>query len=173
MKKVIETERLILREFMDKDALSFYQLNEDEEVIKYTGDSAFTSLAEAEIFIREYDEYRKEGFGRWAVMEKREDRFLGWCGLKRNEENHIDLGFRFYREEWGKGYATESARACVEYGFGEIGISCIVGRAIKENVASIRVLQKVGMEYWKEGSCQGMEGAVYYKIEKPTLIKEK
>lgn len=148
MKIILETERLLLREFSPEDGFHFYHLNNDPEVIKYTGNNAFETLEEANDFIINYPDYRRYGFGRWAVILKETDEFLGWCGLKfENEKDEIDLGFRFYKKHWGKGYATESAMACVNYGFTELKIKEIVGRAYIENRASIIVLKKCGLNF--------------------------
>ncbi|MFC0875025.1 GNAT family N-acetyltransferase [Saccharicrinis sp. FJH2] len=166
---VTETSRLILREFQLKDAEAFYLLNSDPEVLRYTGDSPFGNVTEAEEFIRNYDDYRKNGFGRWAVILKSTHEFLGWCGLKLNEENMIDVGFRFFKNEWGKGYATEAAKSTLEYGFNQLKMAEIIGRAALANKASIRVLEKLGMTYWKMASCHGIEDACYYRVTSETF----
>lgn len=165
-KVVIETERLLLREWEESDAIGFYEMNADAEVLKYTGDTPFDSIEDASKFIRDYAEYERHGYGRWAVVLKSDARFIGFCGLKMNEESQVDLGFRFIRKYWRQGYATEAAQACLDFGLNELGIKEIVGRAMPENVASIRVLQKIGMNYWKTGTCEGMSGARYYRGSK-------
>lgn len=142
MKKVFETQRLLLRELNVSDAEPFFNLNASAEVLKYTGDKAFQSISEAETFLKNYADYERNGFGRWAVVSKDKNAFLGWCGLKLNEEKCIDLGFRFFQKNWGKGYATESARASLELGFNHFKVEEILGRAAKDNHASIRVLKK-------------------------------
>lgn len=166
MNIITETERVQLRELSVSDAEPFFLLNSDPEILKYTGDKPFLSVSEAEAFLKNYTEYQKNGFGRWAVISKESDTFLGWCGLKLNEANFVDLGFRFFQHEWGKGYATESARASLEYGFNTLGINEIIGRAALENKASIKVLQKLHMKFWKNDACNGIENAVYYRINK-------
>ncbi|WP_321297437.1 GNAT family N-acetyltransferase [Marinifilum fragile] len=115
MKVVLETERLRLREFTPKDAQSMFDLNADPEVIKYTGDLPFESVEQAKAFLQNYNDYKKNGFGRWAMITKVENEFIGWCGLKLNEEELIDLGFRVFRNHWNKGYASETAKACVQF----------------------------------------------------------
>ena len=166
MAKIIETERLILRELNVLDAEHFFNLNADPEVLKFTGDKPFSSVADAEMFLKNYTDYHVNGFGRWAVILKGSDTFLGWCGLKLNEENFVDLGFRFFQKEWGKGYATESAKASLEVGFMVLNLEEIIGRAAIANKASVRVLEKLGMSYWKKDHCHGMENAAYYRINK-------
>lgn len=163
---IFESKRLLFRELDFSDSEAFYHLNSDPEVLKYTGDKAFSSILEAELFLKNYADYKTNGFGRWAVITKDSNEFIGWCGLKRNEEKAIDLGFRFFKNQWGKGYATESAKASLHYGFKELRINEIIGRASIENKASIRVLEKLKMKFWKNASCKGIENSVYYKLNK-------
>jgi RimJ/RimL family protein N-acetyltransferase len=151
---------------MIKDAEAFYKMNLDPEVVKYTGDQSFKSVEEARQFIQNYDAYEKTGLGRWAVLDKENDKFIGFCGFKMNEEGLIDLGFRFIRSEWNKGYATEAARACLTYGFEKLRFQKIIGRVAQENEASIRVLSKIGMKYWKKGICEGIDNALYFRLTK-------
>ena len=166
MKTLFETPRLLLREFDVSDARALYKLNSDTEVMRYTGDKPFSSIAEAKTFVQDYDAYEKQGFGRWAVISKATGQFIGWCGLKRNEKDLVDIGFRFFRDQWGKGYATEAAKATLVYGFEQLGLERIIGRAARENTASLRVLEKLGMDYWKQDSCMGIANSLYYKIDK-------
>lgn len=145
MKTILQTPRLILREFHLEDAENFYELNRNPNVIKFTGDSSFQSISEAEEFLRNYDDYKRNGYGRWAVIEKDLGEFLGWCGLK-FDGKETDIGFRFFEKHWNKGFATESAKACLEYGFNKLNLNEIVGRAMKENIGSHKVLEKIGLK---------------------------
>lgn len=166
---ILETERLYLREITVEDAEQAYLLNSDVEVIKYTGDSSFESIEEAKQFLEKYEHYQKYGFGRWAVILKSNDEFLGWCGLKYDEAlNEYDIGFRFFKKHWNKGYATEAAKACIQLGFEKFKMPVILGRVMKENFASQRVLEKLGLQYYKNGTCGGEESLIY-KIEKPSF----
>ncbi len=170
MKYILETERLYLREFELSDAESFFQLNSDPEVIKYTGDPPFSSIESALDFIKSYDQYQKNGFGRWAVIKKENNEFIGFCGLKKHDENFVDIGFRFFRKDWNHGYASESALPTLKYGFEELHLKEIIGRSAKENKASIKVLKKLGMEFWKEDECDGIEDSVYYRISNEVFM---
>lgn len=144
----LQTERLLLREMTPDDAPFAFDLNSDPEVLKYTGDEPFDSIEEARRFLENYSDYQRNGFGRWGVQRKDTGELIGWCGLKRDREtNEVDLGFRFFRKDWNKGYASEAAFACMEAGFRQFGIDKIVGRARKENTYSIRILEKIGMHF--------------------------
>jgi len=168
---LIETPRLILREFTVDDAYKIWELNSDPEVIKYTGDPPFENVENARDFLNNYKDYENNGFGRWAVIKKVSNDFIGWCGLKLNEQNLIDLGFRLFKREWNKGYATEAAKACLEYGFMVLNKKEIIGRVAMKNTGSIKVLEKLAMEYWKNDSCKGIENSLYYKISKEQYLK--
>jgi len=163
--RILETDRLYLREMTITDAENAYLLNLDPDVIKYTGDEPFESVENAKMFLAKYDHYKKYDFGRWAVINKKNDEFLGWCGLKHTPNlDEYDIGFRFFKKHWNKGYATESAKACINLGFSKYKMTEIVGRAMKENLGSIRVLEKIGLTYLKSFDFEGQEGEVY-KIE--------
>ncbi len=156
------TNRLILREFKEEDAQSLFELNNDPDVLKFTGDKPFQNIQEAKRFIQKYDHYDNYGFGRWAVILKENNEFLGWCGLKYTpEKNEHDIGFRFLKHTWNQGFATEAAIACLDLGFYEFELTKIVGRAMKENQASIRVLEKTGLKFEKPFDFDGNEGLIY------------
>jgi len=170
MPYLFESERLRFREFNFDDAENLYQLNLDPEVIKYTGDPPFESKETARLFIYNYKEYKLNGFGRWAVELKADGRFIGWSGLKINELDKVDLGYRFFKSEWGKGYATEAAKACLEYGFNKLAMMEIIARCAKENLASVKVIEKLGMEFYMEGVCKTMDDANYYNIKREQFL---
>jgi len=137
------TQNLQLRQWRPNDAHWLFRLNQDPEVVKYTGDSGFSSEAKALELIQTYPNYQRDGYGRWMVIDLSSNTPLGWCGLKKNSWG-IDLGFRFFREHWGKGIATKAARAALA--LGEIfEVDPIIGRTLSSNTASSRVLEKVGM----------------------------
>lgn len=163
---IARTNRLVLRQFQISDAEHLYLLNSDPEVIRYTGDSPFESILSAEDFLRNYSHYQTYGYGRWACVRKNEGDFVGWCGLKYNEKNMVDLGFRFFKKYWNQGFATEAAIECLKYGFDHLGIDEIIGRVAQKNQASVRVLEKIGMKFWKKEECMGIQDSSYYSINK-------
>jgi ribosomal-protein-alanine N-acetyltransferase len=159
--EILSTPRLRLREFEVSDAPVFFKLNNDPEVTKYTGDFPFKDLAEAESFLGTHL-YKKFGYGRWAVILEENNELIGWCGLKYDElMNQTDLGFRFFKSHWGKGYATEAGKACLDYGFKKLSLERIVGRAMLLNSQSIKVLEKCGMRFVKEMEFELHAGALY------------
>ena len=164
---VIETPRLFLRPFAEEDAEVFYLLNLDEEVMRFTGDVPFDTVEASRQFILAYSEYDKHGYGRFSVVTKSSSQVIGWCGLKYHpDEDYTDLGYRILRQYWGRGYATEASVACVSYGFKTLGLDEIIGRTAQENTASVRVLEKIGMRFWKKAPCEGIENSVFYRINR-------
>lgn len=166
MNKVLETPRLYLREFTIEDAQSLIDLNSNQNVIRYTGDGPVKDLEEAKRILTDiiFPQYKNK-MGRWAVHLKSNDEFIGWCGLKFiAEDNEIDLGYRFFENHWGKGYASESAKATLEYGVNTLKLKNIIARAAKDNIASINVLKKLGMVYLKDDMC-AHDPAVVFQLK--------
>ena len=161
-KIICETERLILREFIPEDAIEHFKLNEDPEVVRYTGNAPFSDLASAQTFMANYPDYRLHGCGRWACIDKHHGAFVGWCGIKYlPEADEYDLGYRFHRKYWGIGYATESARASVRLAFEKFGVKTLIGRAATANVASVNVLKKMGMQFMRFEDLDDYPGEIY------------
>ena|ERR1041384_2190847 len=129
MKLTLETERLFFCEFKLADAQEMVLLNSDPDVIKYTGDIPFKNITEAEQLISNYDHYRKYKMGRWSVFMKDTNEYMGWCGLKYLEDlNEVDIGYRFHKKYWGRGYATEASAACLKYGLEKLNLKRMIGR---------------------------------------------
>jgi len=167
MKIIAITSRLYLREFVLDDANHFYDLNNDKDVIKYTGDPPFKTVSEAERFIKNYSEYDNYGYGRWAVCLKDSDNFIGFCGLKFHPEEEItEVGFRFFKNQWNKGYATESAITCIDYGFSKLNLTEIYAHVHVNNLASQQVIKKCGLHLLKTIQYDG-QPTYLYSIKKP------
>ncbi len=153
MKIHIHTFRTYLRDVLPKDAQNFFDLDSDPEVHRYLGNNPITELKQCEEvigYLRE--QYEKNGIGRWAVIHKESGEFMGWCGLKyetqlRTNTQYYDLGYRFKKKFWGQGYGTETAKACLEYGFSEMKLERISAAVDVDNVASNKILQKLGMQH--------------------------
>lgn len=171
MEILFSTERLHLREMVPDDAGNAFLLNSDPEVVRYTGDGPFDSIKATRDFLAAYPDYRLHGFGRWAVVRQADGAWLGWCGLKRHPNGEVDLGYRLLREHWGQGYATEAGRACLERGFTHHGLDRMIGRVVRENLASVRVLEKLGMTYWKTERCERDPEALIYRIDRREFLQ--
>ena len=176
MKILIETERLLLRKITLDDKEDLFKLHSHPDVQIYTGEPVVESIEEIEKAIRtRIDDYVKYGFGRWATFLKNGMQFVGWAGLAYLPEfDEIDLGYRFLPEYWGLGIATEASRAILTYGFDSHKIRKIIAIALKENKASIRVMEKVGMEFDKFSPYElGSEDAIWYWCDKKLITKNK
>ncbi|QQX80550.1 GNAT family N-acetyltransferase [Shewanella sp. KX20019] len=154
MKIITETARLIIREFNRDDAQAVYHFNAPEAVNRYTGDAGMCeSVADAagiieNIWLKEYAEF---GFARWAVVLKETGSVIGFCGFKNESRiNAVDIGYRFHPDYWGKGFATESNRACIEYARAHMDLDTIYGEVMPENTDSSQVLKKLGMRFVKQ-----------------------
>jgi len=168
MQIIIESERLYLREFIIEDAIHFYKMNLDKEVIKYTGDVPFKSEKEAISFLSNYEEYKNHGMGRWAVCDKKSHQFLGWCGLKYHPRKDIvEVGYRFYKKHWNNGFASESTKSAISYGFEFLKLNFIYAHIHIDNGASLRVAEKCNLKFFKAEKYNGMPIKIY-KIENRT-----
>ena len=149
---IFETPRLYLRRFTLDDAPLIYKLNSKPEVLQYLHEPLVRDEAHARGVLSNITLPQYElNLGRWAAFIKDSNTFIGWCGLKYlAERNETDLGYRFLPEHWGKGYATEAASHTLDYGFDQLHLKAITGMAHIENIASLNVLQKIGMQYIKD-----------------------
>jgi len=154
---------LILRAFEVGDADVFYRMNSDPRVTRYTGEPACVSVQTARAAIAAYPDFERHGFGRWATVLRATGEVVGMTGLKVLEDwqGEVDLGYRFLPEVWGQGLATEASRAALQYGFEVIGLKRVIGLVMPENVASIRVLEKVGMQHEKSVYYDGDPAGLY------------
>lgn len=147
---LLETKRLVLRQFTVADAEHIFALDNDPAVMRYLNGGEPTPRAVVEQTIlptfMEYDQ-NVPGFGVWAVDEKSTGDFLGWVSMRPSDEmvGEVILGYRFRKATWGKGFATEAVRALIDKGFTELGVQRVVATTYQDNVASQRVMEKLGM----------------------------
>ncbi len=140
------TERLEHRALTVDDAGAFFALNSHPDVMRFTGEPRLQSLEEAREAIVGYPDFDTVGYGRWGCVLKENRSIIGFCGLKYLPElDAVDVGFRFLPQYWGRGLATEACAASITFGFDILKLQRIIGLVLAENVASIRVLEKVGM----------------------------
>jgi ribosomal-protein-alanine N-acetyltransferase len=173
MKTSIETERLTLRELLPTDDIGMFELDSNPEVHKYLGNKPVTHIDESRAYIENIrQQYLDNGIGRWAVILKETNEFIGWSGLKlnkdliNNHQNFYEIGYRFIQKHWGKGFGTQSSIAFMEYGFNEMKIDTIYAYADEGNISSRKILEKIGMKYVNSFEYDGEE-EVWYKIKNP------
>ncbi|HFK5562982.1 TPA: GNAT family N-acetyltransferase [Elizabethkingia anophelis] len=142
-----------MRPFEERDAEGLFLLDSNPDVMKYVGGVVSTKIEQSQQMIEFIQkQYKENGVGRLAVIEKSTNTLIGWSGLKyltseiNGMKNVYELGYRFLPEYWGKGYATETARAALNYAFNEIKTDVVYAMAVTENTGSNRVLQKLGFE---------------------------
>jgi len=175
MKTSIETERLLLRELLPTDDAGMFELDSNPEVHIYLGNKPVKSIEESrEAIANIRQQYLENGIGRWAVILKETGEFIGWSGLKleknvNGHETFYDLGYRFIQKHWGKGYAFETAKAFVDFGFSEMKLPVINAYADFDNLNSRKVLEKVGMKFINYFELDGTE-EVWYELKNPKII---
>jgi RimJ/RimL family protein N-acetyltransferase len=161
----IETTRLRLRAFAPADFDAFAAMRADPEVMRYIGTGEPQDRARSEAWLGKNEQrWRRNGFGMWAAEHKELGRVIGWCGLVFLDETpEVEVGYGFARDFWGRGLATEAARRSLRFGFEGMGLGRIVAIAQPENVASRRVMEKLGMRYERPAHYYGADVA-YYSI---------
>ena len=150
--KILETYRLILRQFTTDDAEFILELVNEPSFIQNIGDRGVRTLEDARSYILRVAvaSYEKNGFGLYLVVLKESGQAIGMCGLiKRDGLEDVDIGFAFLPKFWSKGYALEAALAVKEYARGVIGLKRLVAITDPENQGSIRLLEKIGLKYEK------------------------
>lgn len=147
IRKNLTTERLNLRLFTHDDLPAMHALNTDPEVIRYADDPV-KDIEETRQRLENgpLADYRKYGYGRFAVELKETGKVIGFCGIKYIPELELpELGYRYMKEYWGKGIGTEAGNVCVGFAREDLNISKLIALIIPENMGSIRVAEKVGM----------------------------
>jgi RimJ/RimL family protein N-acetyltransferase len=150
MASVLETERLVLRRFTDDDVDLLVELDSDPAVMQFITGGVATPRSEVEeqvlpAFLRHYARWPDWGF--FAADEGVSGRFIGWFHLRPGDEDpddEVELGYRLRKDAWGKGYATEGARALIDYAF-ERGARRVYAETMVAHVASHRVMEKAGL----------------------------
>jgi ribosomal-protein-alanine N-acetyltransferase len=149
---MIETNRLLLREFSAEDLPALHVILSDPTTMSFWPE-LFTLEQTEEWIQRSLRSYAKNRFGRWAVTLKKNGKIIGDIGIMLAEiDDHAehDLGYIVYKDFWNNGYATEAALACVGYAFNSLGIKRLVAIMSHHNIASARVAEKIGMNKEKE-----------------------
>ncbi len=143
----LETERLVLRQLTPTDAPAVFTIFGDAAVTRYYDLATFTGVEQAQQWIASTTERFQQGTSiRWAIVHKADGRVVGTCGYPllhaRNRRGMI--GYDLARTAWRQGIASEAVRAVIRYGFGPLSLHRIEALVMRENIASVRVLEKLG-----------------------------
>ncbi|MEV7603490.1 GNAT family N-acetyltransferase [Kitasatospora sp. NPDC089797] len=175
------TGRLVLRRFTGADVDALVELDGDPEVMRYlTGGTPSAREWVAGVLVPQYlAHYRRYGdLGWWAVEERGGGGFLGWFEFRPTEEGvraEVELGYRLRRAAWGRGYATEGARALVRRGFTGSGVERVVAYTMAVNAASRRVMEKSGLSYvrtFHEDYPEAIPGSEHGEVEYAVTAEE-
>ena len=150
--QILETSRLVLREFENSDADALALVLSDSETMRFYP-APFDKAGVEQWIVRNQRRYAEHGYGLWAMLLKTSGEVIGDCGLTvQNIEgiDEIEVGYHVRRDLWGQGLATEAARACRDYGFARLEVDRLISLIRPENLPSRRVAEKNGMTIWKE-----------------------
>ncbi|MFH8384869.1 GNAT family N-acetyltransferase [Kitasatospora sp. NPDC018058] len=168
------TERLVLRRFTGADVDDLVALDGDPEVMRYLtgGKASAREWVEGTLIPLYLEHYRRYGdLGWWAVEERDGGAFLGWFEFRPTEEGErgeVELGYRLRRAAWGRGYATEGARALIRRGFTGSGVERVVAYTMAVNAGSRRVMEKCGLSYvrtFHEDYPEAIPGSEHGEVE--------
>jgi len=171
---ILETPRLILRQFTEGDVDNLFNLNNDPEVMRYLTGGKPTPREEIrdQIIPFHLAVYgRRDRLGTWAAESTATGEFLGWFHFRPGPDSditNIDLGYRLRRPAWNMGYATEGSRALIDRGFTELGVERVFAHTMTLNAASRRVLEKCGLRLVGTSPYDGpfeIEGAELGQVE--------
>lgn len=163
MSFVLETARLRLREFTMNDADAMEAVLGDPVAMQYYPAPFDRKGVEAWIE-KNMARYQRDGHSLWAMLSKDTGELIGDCGCAMQEvggRNEVEIGYHVRRDRWGNGYATEAARACMEYAFTKLGVKRVISMIRPENVPSRRVAEKNGLTCEKIVFWHGYDHCIY------------
>jgi RimJ/RimL family protein N-acetyltransferase len=169
--KILETSRLILREFSDEDVDALALVLSDPETMRFYP-APFNRNGVKEWIARNRRRYTENGHGLWAMILKPSGELVGDCGLTVQSvdgTDEVEIGYHVRRDMWGQGLATEAARACRDFGFARLNVERLISLIRPENLPSRRVAEKNGMSVWKEILWRDLPHLVY-AIRKGTHV---
>jgi RimJ/RimL family protein N-acetyltransferase len=168
----LETERLVIRSFEERDAEPWIAMVTDADFRRHLPPEPPPSREAFEAMIeRRRAMERERGHAMWAVDTKDQRAFVGQCGLWLVEGTgpEVELAYHFTPASWNLGYATEAARAVLAYAFGPVGLERVIAFVAPENVASCRVAEKAGMRFEGHATAYDIEGLRKYVAERESM----
>jgi [ribosomal protein S5]-alanine N-acetyltransferase len=157
---ILETERLLLREFVPEDVDALALVLSDAEAMRYYP-AALNRAGVAAWIERNRRRYVDSGHGLWAMVLKSTGEVIGDCGLSRDGIEEVEIGYHVRRDLWGHGYAPEAARASHSYGFRQLDAARLISLIRPENLPSRRVAEKSGLSLWKQVIWRDLPHCVY------------
>jgi RimJ/RimL family protein N-acetyltransferase len=153
--KILETERLLFRHLESEDLDDLFALYCQPEVRQYIPDAPLTlaeTQEEIEWFLNGHP--KQPQLGLWATIHKETNRFIGRCGLLPwtiNGNMEVEVAYLLEKAYWGQGLGTEAAQAILDYAFDMLQLPRLICLIESENVASVKVAEKIGMAFEKAG----------------------
>ena len=151
--KIAETDRLVIRRLVKRDAAFIYSLVNQPSWLRHIGDKGVKNIQDAEAYIENgpVDMYHRLGFGLYLVEIAEKNTPIGICGLiKRDSLNDVDIGFAFLPDFWGKGYAFESASAVMQHAKQVLEIDRVVAIITPQNIVSIKLVERLGFRFERD-----------------------
>jgi [ribosomal protein S5]-alanine N-acetyltransferase len=175
MDLILETDRLLLREMKLLDAEALFEMDRNPNVHQYLWNKPVKDISEVHATIESVQlQYKNNNIGRFVMVLKETKELIGWAGLKFNTEmvnnkiHFYDIGYRLDEKFWGKGYASEASFAWLEYGFQTMKIPVMEAAAHSDNIASNRILQKIGLQMTETYLEDGVSWN-WYELKNPFL----
>jgi ribosomal-protein-alanine N-acetyltransferase len=159
----IETLHLLLRAWTPEDADAWLRILHEDGILRYFPNQTPPSREKADAYIAHHRvHWEKHGYGHWAVVMCSDGQVVGWNGLEYLPElDETEVAYLLSKRVQGRGYATEAARAAVQFGFETAGLSKIIGLVHPENIGSVRVLEKCGLSFVDRIALWGLEMSRY------------
>jgi RimJ/RimL family protein N-acetyltransferase len=173
--KILETERLILRTWKQEDAEDFFAINQDLKVIEFVR-GPLTMEQITDFIAQQNNNHKVQGFALWAVELKSSGELIGFIGLnipawQAHFTPAVEIGWRLGSQYWGKGYATEGAKAALDYGFKNCGLNEIVSFTVPANLRSRKVMERIGMIHDKSGDFAHPQLAADHPLSQHVLYR--
>jgi len=142
----IETERLLLRTYKTDEMEKVFELSSDKDVTKHF--PPYFKIEKADVLASlptRLERWRSQGFGQFGVFDKTDESLIGYCGFQYlDKTENVEIYYGFFKKHWGKGFATEAARAALRFGFEQVKLPKITAVTHLENLESQKVLRKIG-----------------------------
>ncbi len=163
----MQTPRLLFRRFTADDLQDLWTIRSEPEVMRYIGSGRPESLEETRAILNKVlAHWKQHAFGPWALMDKENGSLIGWCGLLYLDDSRdVEIAYGLAKAYWGKGLASEAAAATIKYGFEQLLLARIVAVAWPDNIASQRVMEKLGMKYIKAAQFYNVD-VLYHAISR-------